>query len=263
MSKRNSKSMVDSDDDDDEPPAKRSKISNVDPTESRRNSGRNNSKRWDDCNFNQNIYQMYYCLSRLFYSQTMDSTYGNIFNGIPDIIIFLISEYSIGYVFTFDKFKCHENIKLSDNNLVATLSKRDRWSRRVNLNYIMKQGIHFIEFYINKGKKDISIGISSPNGDISRYVGFDEKSYSYTSNEGTLQYNGKENIPWKCNNSKQTKSIPFKEGDIIGMLLDLDQYCLYYFKNNQLLGKAFDVEPYLYVFCISMAYKNNQVTILE
>merc|ERR1712154_393052 len=122
---------------------------------------------------------------------------------------------------------------------MVTMRKMDGWSRRVHCESVMRAGVHFVEFRADVLTKDVAIGISRSHSTNWRFVGFDENSYSLSSN-GRLQHESDSDFmdPFR----RVWKAQRYSAGDTIGMLLDLNQLTLSYFKNGKVLGKAFDIE---------------------
>ncbi len=100
------------------------------------------------------------------------------------------------------------------------------------------QGVHYWSIRVaDKGPNGhVMVGIVSSAFDTSVLQNIGQKSDSY----GFYLYNGH-----RVNNAQSTvftTDLP-KNGDVIGVLLDLDAQTLTYFKNGQILGTAFGQIP--------------------
>ena len=180
----------------------------------------------------------------------------------PSSVQELIVSFSIGFNHLFSQNECHRNIKLRNDNKSAKLHKKDGWSRRVHCNQIMKTGLHYIEFEINDLTDDVSIGISNSTSGITRFVGFDRNSYSLSCS-GKLQH--KSDADFDDPYSSHWQIMPYSDDDFIAMLLDLNKFTLTYYKNDECLGKAFNIintKNKGYVFAVSMAKKGDMVSIV-
>ena len=100
------------------------------------------------------------------------------------------------------------------------------------------QGIHYWSMRVNDRSPDgtIMIGIVTQNFDTgsATYPGQTPDSYSVYCNNGQKHNAGKPIL--------FTTNLP-ADGDVIGVLLDLDAQTLTYFKNGQILGTAFGQIP--------------------
>ena len=185
---------------------------------------------------------------------------------LPLSILNVIVSFAHGFNHVFSSSQCHPHISISQQATVVRKQTQDGWSRRVRCGHIMLSGKHFIEMKVLSRSRDLSIGICVANCPaIDRFVGFDTRSYSLCCT-GKLQHNS--DADWSDPYAAHWSCTPFANDDVIGMLLDLDNLSLIYFKNGQELGEAFNIEKVSdknggYTFAVSMAVTGDGVEIME
>lgn len=139
----------------------------------------------------------------------------------------------------FDSSACAPDLFISDNNThlrknTETLGHR---SCRIGTTGWTK-GVHYwsVRIIDRASRGYITIGVILSTFDVSllKYVGQTTTSYGFYAYNGHKYHNhvGK----------AFTSDLP-KNGDVIGVLLDLDARTLTYFKNGQILGTAFGQLP--------------------
>ncbi|CAF3852566.1 unnamed protein product, partial [Rotaria sp. Silwood1] len=139
----------------------------------------------------------------------------------------------------FDSSCCGPSLYISDENLhlrktVAT----DQWRTCRAMNAGWSDGIHYWSVRINdRGAVGyLMIGVVTDAFDVSAisYPGKTVDSFGFHIFNGQ-KYNGSNGVAF-------TSDLP-KNGDVIGVLLDLEARTLTYFKNGKIVGTAYGLLP--------------------
>jgi hypothetical protein len=139
----------------------------------------------------------------------------------------------------FDPSACGPGLFISDNNthLRQNVASGAHHTCRTMGNG-WTQGVHYwsVKIIDRSAEGRIMIGIISSafNVSLPQYVGQTSDSYGFYPHNGQ-KYNNGANVVF-------TSDLP-KNGDVIGVLLDLEARTLTYFKNGQILGTAFGQIP--------------------
>ena len=179
---------------------------------------------------------------------------------IPQLIIhWCLLYYCFGE--HFDAGNCSTNIALNASKTIATKKHTIKGTYSVGmLSKIVSLGIYRWRFKIVKySKYAMSFGVCPINSeiDLNSMLYHNEKAYVWIANQYTLYYRG-----W--DEGWYGEKLQFKDGDIIDMILDLDERTLKYIVNGNDLGIAFeDIELTEYRACIDMCEEKTSIQIMS
>ena len=131
-------------------------------------------------------------------------------------------------LFMLDPTSCGGNLVLTNSNMVVTNTVNKKWNA-VRASTSFSNGVHYWEVHIDKCvSKNIFVGIMTENGSIDNYVGSDREGWGYLANKAIWHNKGK-----MC-----TYGELFREGDHIGVTLDMDCGTVAFSRNGKDLGVA-------------------------
>jgi hypothetical protein len=132
----------------------------------------------------------------------------------------------------------------------------------------MNTGVHYCEFKVDTFRQGsigntwkVVIGVVSDAFDyqLTRWVGVDEKSFGYIAQSG-------KKVGPSCKNQGATYGEGYKEDDVIGVLLDISNKKLRFYKNGVSMGTAFtdaefnQMKGHNYHFAVSLARPGMSLT---
>jgi hypothetical protein len=133
--------------------------------------------------------------------------------------------------------RSHESITLSEGGALATVSNTDwhtDWHTAAS-KAAMRAGRHYAQFTMMEGEDDLFFGVIRPGWDVEGgedAADVDGHCFYYTGNG--LRYPGR--LGWEGARNWAIVMQGAKQGDRIGMLLDLDQGSMTVYKNDERLG---------------------------
>ena len=131
-------------------------------------------------------------------------------------------------LFMLDPTSCGGNLVLTNSNMVVTNTVNKKWNA-VRASTSFSNGVHYWEVHIDKCvSKNIFVGIMTENGSTDNYVGSDREGWGYLANKAIWHNKGK-----MC-----TYGELFREGDHIGVTLDMDCGTVAFSRNGKDLGVA-------------------------
>jgi alpha-tubulin suppressor-like RCC1 family protein len=131
-------------------------------------------------------------------------------------------------LFILDPNSCGPNLVLSNNNLSVTNTVNKKWNA-IRASACFSSGVHYWEVHIDKCvSKNIFVGVMSEGGSTDNYVGSDREGWGYLANKAIWHNKGK-----MC-----TYGELFREGDRIGVSLDMDCGTIAFSRNGKDLGVA-------------------------
>ena len=129
-------------------------------------------------------------------------------------------------LFMLDPSACGANLVLSNSNMTVTNGVNKKWNA-VRASTCFSNGVHYWEVHIDKCiSKNIFVGIMTSNGSTDNYVGSDRDGWGYLANKAIWHNKGK-----MC-----TYGELFREGDRIGVTLDMDCGTVSFNRNGKELG---------------------------
>ena len=129
-------------------------------------------------------------------------------------------------LFMLDPSACGANLVLSNSNMTVTNGVNKKWNA-VRASTCFSNGVHYWEVHIDKCiSKNIFVGIMTSNGSTDNYVGSDRDGWGYLANKAIWHNKGK-----MC-----TYGELFREGDRIGVTLDMDCGTVSFNRNGKDLG---------------------------
>ena len=116
-------------------------------------------------------------------------------------------------------------------------------------------GISYIEVIIGDHGNCLLGIIDNKVTDLNTYIGCNDKAYSIYTYDGNRYHNGRIDDP----------SAPgAKPNDKVGMLLDMDQRTMTFYKNGNIWGKGFqNMKLDSVVWTANMYYSGSKLTIVE
>ena len=131
-------------------------------------------------------------------------------------------------LFMLDPASCGSNLVLSSANLIVTNTMNKKWNA-VRATASFSSGIHSWEVHIDKCvSKNIFVGVISAMGSADNYVGSDRYGWGYLANKAIWHNKGK----------MRSYGELFRQGDTIGVRLDMDVGTLSFCRNGKDLGVA-------------------------
>ena len=131
-------------------------------------------------------------------------------------------------LFMLDPASCGSNLVLSNNNMIVTNTVNKKWNA-IRASASFSSGFHYWEVHIDKCvSKNIFVGVMTENGNTDNYVGSDREGWGYLANKAIWHNKGK-----MC-----TYGELFREGDRIGISLDMDCGTICFSRNGKDLGVA-------------------------
>lgn len=152
-------------------------------------------------------------------------------------------------LFRLEPSKCHSKLLLSNNNLTVTKID-DNYTRSVLGDRLFTSGVHYWEVKINT-TTDGTILIGVAHSDYSKLSSYYSKN---------IHERGKKNLMYYCktgskyeDNVASDYGFETTAGDVVGVLLDLDNRKLTFYKNGVSQGVAFSGDV------LSVVKPNNSV----
>eukprot|EP00903_Cladosiphon_okamuranus_P007137 g6932.t1 len=154
--------------------------------------------------------------------------------------------------FMLDAEGCGPNLLLTNSNLTVTNTGRKKWSA-VRATRGFGCGVHRWEVRIDRCvSKNVFVGVMSSESRLNNYVGSDRKGWGYLANRAIWHNKGK----------VRSYGDLFREGDTIGVTLNMDLGTLRFTCNGRDLGLAVQgLEGMLYP-AVSMYNRNDQLTFI-
>lgn len=136
----------------------------------------------------------------------------------------------IGILFTFDALKCGPDILLSDDGLTASYAGDDSWSTLLGTQPF-SSGVTSWEIRIAQSSTAyIFVGVAAGIADLNTFLGGCSNGWGFIGEQAL--YHNREKV--------KVYGESFSAGDVIGVILDLNQGTLSFLRNGKLLGVAFD-----------------------
>ena len=131
-------------------------------------------------------------------------------------------------MFMLDPAACGGNLIMSSGNLVVTNTVNKKWNA-VRATASFSSGIHSWEVHIDKCvSKNIFVGVVAANASVENYVGSDRYGWGYLANKAIWHNKGK----------MRSYGELFRQGDTIGVKLDMEVGTLSFTRNGKDLGVA-------------------------
>ena len=155
-------------------------------------------------------------------------------------------------VFMIDAEATGENLQLSNNGFTVKNTVNKRWNAaRATTSY--SYGSHYWEVQIDKCvSKNIFIGVVEAEANMENYVGSDRFGWGYLANKAVWHNRGK----------LRSYGELYKEGDTIGITLDMDIGTLSFSRNGRDLGVAVDGLVGELCPAFSLYNQDDQVTLI-
>ena len=136
----------------------------------------------------------------------------------------------LGVLFTFDALKCGPDILLSDDGLTASYAGDDSWSTLLGTQPF-SSGVTSWEIRISQSSTAyIFVGVAAGTADLNTFLGGCKSGWGFIGEQAL--YHNREKV--------KVYGESFSAGDVIGVILDLNQGTLSFLRNGKLLGVAFD-----------------------
>ena len=140
----------------------------------------------------------------------------------------LTAETLCEMLFMLDPTSLGPNLVLSNGNLVVTNTVNKKWNA-VRATASFSSGMHSWEVHIDKCvSKNIFVGVITAAGACDNYVGSDRYGWGYLANKAIWHNKGK----------MRSYGELFRQGDTIGVRLDMDVGTLSFTRNGKDLGVA-------------------------
>eukprot|EP00752_Nemacystus_decipiens_P011018 g9791.t1 len=154
--------------------------------------------------------------------------------------------------FMLDAEGCGPNLRLSRSNLTVTNTGRKKWSA-VRATRGFACGVHRWKVRIDRCvSKNVFVGVMSSESRLNNYVGSDKTGWGYLANKAIWHNKGK----------IRSYGDLFREGDTIGVTLNMDLGTLRFARNGRDLGLAVQgLEGILYP-AVSMYNRSDQLTLI-
>ena len=136
----------------------------------------------------------------------------------------------VGILFTFDALKCGPDILLSDDGLTASYAGDDSWSTLLGTQPF-SSGVTSWEIRIAQSSTAyVFVGVAAGTADLNTFLGGCSNGWGFIGEQAL--YHNREKV--------KVYGESFSAGDVIGVILDLNQGTLSFLRNGKLLGTAFD-----------------------
>uniref|UniRef100_A0A7S3PF36 B30.2/SPRY domain-containing protein n=1 Tax=Aplanochytrium stocchinoi TaxID=215587 RepID=A0A7S3PF36_9STRA len=160
----------------------------------------------------------------------------------------------LGPVLMLSPNSCGKNLRLSNKNMTVQNNVNKKWNA-VRASTGFTRGIHNWCVYVDKCvSKNIFLGVVTASASLENYVGADNHGWGYLANKAIWHNKGK----------SHTYGELFKEGDYIGVALDLNIGTLSFSHNGNDLGIAVEglTEVGELFPAVSLYNKDDKVTLV-
>jgi hypothetical protein len=149
--------------------------------------------------------------------------------------------------------RAHADVTLSENGALATKSVSDSEYRTAASNVVMRSGRHFAQFTVVAAGIFMMFGVVRPGWDV-------EGGEAAWSVDGHCFYGTWSGNRWPGHTNWEGRQGAREQGDLIGMLLDLDQGSMSIWKNGERLG-VMQAEGLTGPLCWAILVANSSVRI--
>ncbi|CAM9188437.1 unnamed protein product, partial [Discosporangium mesarthrocarpum] len=145
-----------------------------------------------------------------------------------------------------------QNLRLSNSNLTVTNEVNKKWNA-IRATTGFSTGVHSWKIHVDRCvSKNIFVGVVSAESSLDNYVGSDRSGWGYLANKAI----------WHNKSKTRSYGELFREGDTIGVHLDMDIGTLWFTRNGRDLGVAMQgLTGELYP-AVSMYNTNDQLTLI-